>query len=344
MKHISIIAIIVLLVVSCKQEQSPKDYLILEGKITNPIDSLNLRLFDPIANRTIMVDVDEQGNFNDTIKIEKPATFTAVYKNIFSIFLKNNMDVKTEFNTEDFNTSLKFSGNGANESNFLKIKSAKTTDLFGENYKDYLSLDKADFDKKTDTYIEFLKNDLRAKATDLDSTFVLDQKLGLDKFKEEITAQHKEQQTINKTLGKGNPSPQFVDYVNYKGGTNSLSDYKGSYVYIDVWATWCAPCKYEIPFLEKVEKQYHDKNIKFVSLSIDRIADEKKWRAMIKDKNMSGIQLLADNDFESQFVKDYFIYGIPRFILIDPNGNIVNYDAPRPSEEKLIELFNSLNI
>jgi hypothetical protein len=65
---------------------------------------------------------------------------------------------------------------------------------------------------------------------------------------------------------------------------------------------------------------------------------------MIKDKNMSGIQLLADKDYDSQFIRDYFIYGIPRFILLDPNGNIVNYDAPRPSEEKLISLFTSLNI
>lgn len=57
---------------------------------------------------------------------------------------------------------------------------------------------------------------------------------------------------------------------------------------------------------------------------------------------MSGIQLLADNELNSKFTKEYNINGIPRFILIDTNGNIINADAPKPSDPKLIELLNSL--
>ena len=74
------------------------------------------------------------------------------------------------------------------------------------------------------------------------------------------------------------------------------------------------------------------------------LKDEAKWRAMIKDKKMGGVQLLADKDYESQFVQDYFIMGIPRFILIDPAGKIINYDAPRPSEEKLKTILDGLAI
>ena len=167
----------------------------------------------------------------------------------------------------------------------------------------------------------------------------------MEEFKINMEAQHNEQLEINAKLGVGKPSPDFKDYTNYKGGKSSLSDYRGSYVYIDVWATWCVPCIYEIPFLAKVEKQYEGKNIKFLSISADQPKDEQKWRNMIKDKDMShGIQLMADNATESQFFMDYYIYGIPRFILIDPQGNIVSYDAPRPSEERLKELFNSLDI
>jgi hypothetical protein len=65
---------------------------------------------------------------------------------------------------------------------------------------------------------------------------------------------------------------------------------------------------------------------------------------MVKEKELGGIQLFADNDWKSDFVTGYKIKGIPRFILIDPNGNIVNASAPRPSSEKLIELFNQENI
>jgi thiol-disulfide isomerase/thioredoxin len=139
----------------------------------------------------------------------------------------------------------------------------------------------------------------------------------------------------------GKPSPTF-DYENQKGGTTSLESLKGKYVYIDVWATWCGPCRQEIPSLEKVEKQFQNKNIVFVSISIDNSKDREKWSKLINEKKMSGIQLLADKEWDSKFVKEYNIQGIPRFILIDTNSNIVNSNAPRPSDPKLIELLNSL--
>ncbi|WP_431137450.1 TlpA family protein disulfide reductase [Psychroserpens mesophilus] len=143
----------------------------------------------------------------------------------------------------------------------------------------------------------------------------------------------------NKDLVKGKPSPQFVNYENHKGGEMSLSDLKGKYVYVDVWATWCGPCIREIPSLKEVEKKFHNENIEFVSTSIDQAKDHDKWVAMVNDKELGGIQLMADKDWKSQFVQEYAIQGIPRFILIDPNGNIVSADAPRPSNPKLIELL-----
>lgn len=139
-------------------------------------------------------------------------------------------------------------------------------------------------------------------------------------------------------VGKGLPSPKF-NYENFAGGTTSLESLKGKFVYIDVWATWCGPCKQQIPFLEKVAESYHDKNIAFVSISVDKAKDRDAWKAMVEKNKMKGIQLLADSAFNSQFIKDYAINGIPRFILLDPNGNIIDANAPRPSDEKLIELF-----
>lgn len=150
--------------------------------------------------------------------------------------------------------------------------------------------------------------------------------------------------TVLKTVAPGKTSPKFIHYLNNAGGTTSLDDLKGKYVYIDVWATWCGPCKAEIPFLKEVEKKYHGKDIEFVSISVDKEKDKEKWQKMIIDKELGGTQLFADNDFKSQFIQDYFIKGIPKFILLDPNGIIINANAPRPSNEKLIELFKELNI
>lgn len=147
-----------------------------------------------------------------------------------------------------------------------------------------------------------------------------------------------------KNVSPGKQSPKFVDYENYKGGKTSLDDLKGKYVYIDVWATWCGPCKYEIPFLIELDKKYKGRNITFLSISIDKAKDHDKWKKMIEEKEMGGVQLFADNDWKSKFVQDYLIRGIPHFILIDPEGKIVKYSAPRPSDKKLIELFDELKI
>lgn len=81
-----------------------------------------------------------------------------------------------------------------------------------------------------------------------------------------------------------------------------------------------------------------------LSVSIDKQSDRDKWKKMIADENLGGVQVLADNAWKSKFVQDYLIMGIPRFILLDPQGSIVTANAPRPSEEKLLTLFDELEI
>ncbi|PHS10360.1 MAG: thioredoxin [Kordia sp.] len=160
------------------------------------------------------------------------------------------------------------------------------------------------------------------------------------KFKESLTKQLAD----SKKLAKGNPSPIFENYENHAGGTTSLADLKGKFVYIDMWATWCGPCKREIPFLKEVEKEFHGKNIEFVSISVDRKNAHETWVNMIKEKEMTGVQLFADNNFKSKFAVEYGVNSIPRFILLDPNGNIVSADAPRPSSPELKTLLTEQGI
>ena len=146
-------------------------------------------------------------------------------------------------------------------------------------------------------------------------------------------------------VAKGQPAPAFVNYENYNGGTTSLSDFAGKYVFIDLWATWCGPCKAEIPFIKKLEKEYHDKNIKFVSISLDKKSAYGAWRKMIEEKEMQdGIQLFAPNEFKSDFVKEFQVSAIPRFVLISPEGKIVESNAPKPSDPRLKQIFATLEI
>lgn len=141
-------------------------------------------------------------------------------------------------------------------------------------------------------------------------------------------------------LTSGSPSPKFSNYENFNGGTTSLDDFKGKVTYIDIWATWCLPCRGEIPALKELEKKFHGKDVAFVSISIDQNKDE--WKEFVKSEDLKGVQLFAENAFDSQFIQDYGIRQIPTFIIVDKEGKIVNADAPRPSSDEITGLLEGL--
>jgi len=139
---------------------------------------------------------------------------------------------------------------------------------------------------------------------------------------------------------EGLPSPDF-QCIGANGKKVSLSDFRGKYVYIDLWATWCVSCIAEMPDLKSLEKKYEGKKIQFVSISIDRKQDELKWKKFVKDSHLIGQQLI-NYDGKSDFADFFRISTVPRFILIDPNGLIVNEDALRPGEHDLAKQLDSL--
>ncbi|WP_299115376.1 TlpA disulfide reductase family protein [uncultured Winogradskyella sp.] len=142
-------------------------------------------------------------------------------------------------------------------------------------------------------------------------------------------------------MAKGDTSPVF-SYESVDGKIISLEDLKGKYVYIDVWATWCSPCIKQVPYLRVLEERYHNKNIVFVSISVDKEKVKDTWKQFIIDKQLGGIQLFADKSFDSDFMNAYAVNSIPRFILIDPEGKIIDSEAPRPSFEKTRVLLDEL--
>ena len=138
-------------------------------------------------------------------------------------------------------------------------------------------------------------------------------------------------------LKAGGQSPVFK-YTDINGKEVSLNDLKGKYVYIDVWATWCGPCKAELPHLKELEKKMHGKKIVFVSISCDK--DKAAWEKMVKEKELGGVQL--HNGGDQEFMKAYLITGIPRFILLDKKGKIVNAKMTRPSNPETEKTLNAL--
>lgn len=336
----------VLTIVACQQE--PKDYVTFSGKITNrKMDSILIRSQDYAKT----IPLDDDGKFEDTLRIKSPGIF-GLYDGQMTmpLFLKQGFDLKMTMDSDDFDKTITFTGTGSENNNFLVeqkhlqedlLDPEKLSRLSSEGLKEEL----ASVRKELNTFYNRDKN--------IDSLLVSLANQNLDPMLNMYENYFMETIASREQFPAGSPSPTFENYENHKGGSTSLKDLEGKYVYIDIWATWCAPCIAEIPSLKELESQYKDKNIQFVSISIDDAqrsgggdlaVAKQKWKTMVEEKELVGIQLFSDKNWESDFVRNYNIQGIPRFILIDPNGNIVDANAPRPSSEQLVELFDSLDI
>ncbi|MCF6349291.1 MAG: TlpA family protein disulfide reductase [Flavobacteriaceae bacterium] len=335
MRKLLITLTTLLILTACKNEPEKKDYVTLSGNITNATGN-ELKIINDLNQPIKTITVNEDGTFKDTLKVSKGVYNMFDGNEYAALYLENDFDINITLDTKEFDETLTFTGNGSDGSTYLAKKTLLQEETF-TNVNDLYILDKPEFL----TALENKKADfvsLKGQYKDLDSTLTVNDSKdteGLFKF---LAGRYDKMSKMAKLKGK--PSPKFVNYENHKGGTTSLDDLKGKYVYVDVWATWCGPCKKEIPFLKEVEKEFHGKNIEFVSVSIDKKAAHKVWKQMVTEKELVGIQLFAGDDL--QFVNDYGIEGIPRFILIDDKGNVVNADAPRPSNPKLKEVLNGL--
>jgi thiol-disulfide isomerase/thioredoxin len=142
-------------------------------------------------------------------------------------------------------------------------------------------------------------------------------------------------------LGDNEPAIEFAG-TTVEGKKVALSDFKGKVVVVDVWATWCGPCKKEIPSLQKLEDEMTGKDVVFMSFSIDEIKDKNKWVKFVADHNLGGVQLIGDAGVKSGLCVEYKIYQIPRFMVFDKLGLIATIDAPRPSTPELKVLIEKL--
>lgn len=119
----------------------------------------------------------------------------------------------------------------------------------------------------------------------------------------------------------------------------SLSDLKGSIVYMDVWATWCGPCIAEMPHSMKLIDRYskNDK-VKFLFISVDK--DAKSWKRMVKKNKWKGLHINLTPEQGKVFSNKYKIQGTPVYILVDKDLKFIDSKAPRPSDKKIDQLIS----
>ena len=330
MRRVLIIGMV--LAVSFTSEAQTKNYVSFKAEIANKNGDFISIQDDRKVYKKIQVNKD--GVFKDTLHIKEGLYQMFDGIEFTELYLKSGYDLTLKMDAKVFDESIVYSGNGANENNYL-AQATITESKF--DFDTFFALKEVDFNTRVD---EKCKADLlKLESRNLDAAFVVLQKKKIEGTKVGMKAYYAEAQ---KKLQLNNSMASPFDYLNIKGGNTKLSDFKGKYVYIDVWATWCGPCRAEIPFLKKVEEKYHDKNIAFVSISVDVDKDFEKWKKFVEEKQLGGIQLFADKNWNSDFIKSFSINSIPRFILIDPTGKVVSADAARPSSPKLQEQLDGL--
>jgi len=151
-------------------------------------------------------------------------------------------------------------------------------------------------------------------------------------FKRSLYKCFNDQEDILDKIKPGMPAPAFT-LQSISGSTHSLADYKGKVVYVDVWASWCTPCRAETPKLKALYEKYkNDDRVVFLSIAVSDKLDN--WKKAVEDDKATWTQLY-DNGTTIQ--ESYRAYAIPKFILIDKQGNIANPDAPRPGSGAVIE-------
>lgn len=140
-------------------------------------------------------------------------------------------------------------------------------------------------------------------------------------------------------LNEGAPMPYYPVITDADGKEVNLKDLTGKVTYIDIWATWCGPCCREIPHLEELVKRFNGNDkVQFISISIDDDLDA--WKAKLAHDNPAWPQYVLSGDEKTKFMTSMGIQGIPRFILLDAQGNFIQNDAVRPSSENIDTVIN----
>lgn len=143
----------------------------------------------------------------------------------------------------------------------------------------------------------------------------------------------------------GKPAPDF-QLPDRHGKMVKLSDYRGKFVVIDIWATWCGGCIANLPYFAAIEEELKDrKDVVFMNIGWEEEGVKAKWLQFLEDKKMKGIQLIAERSMDAGRDKQdglrekFRLIGIPRYIIIDREGRFVDSYAPYPSKPEFKELL-----
>ncbi len=133
-----------------------------------------------------------------------------------------------------------------------------------------------------------------------------------------------------------------IEAWNTEGRNVSTDSLRGSYTYIDLWATWCRPCVESLPFLANIYEKYSKEGLQIVSISLDGWPHTDKWKSVSEKENIYWMNWNMPEGFDSSICRQLGVKAIPHYILLDAEGRIVLKNAPAPSDPSLVKLLDSL--
>jgi thiol-disulfide isomerase/thioredoxin len=268
---------------------------------------------------------DPYFNFLDSVPINNSKAYLSshYFEFLMSYFYKQDMD-KYEANKTGLDRAY----------SILKINLPNIIErLSGETRKHYLAYHFSWYNFQTKNTCQALKLDSLFETV---CNYINDNTL-VTAVKNNRNSQNEKFE--NKSfVNKGERAPDFY-LSDLNGKFHTLKEFQGKLIYISFWATWCSPCLKTIPQKNTIIGEYGNKQIEFINISFDKEKD--KWEKSVKNYNILGLNLICNGNWEDILKTKYYIQGIPRYILINKDGEIIDSDAPSPGKKtELISLID----
>jgi len=350
MKRLSYLLLICLAFAACKD----KSKFTIDGKIQNAATKSKVYLFSLVKNNAVAIDstvLSEKGEFKFAHETAGVDFFKVTAdQNEYMIIAKNGDEIKLEADLSNKNMEYKLSGaEEADKLQELNVNKNRYTAKMAEIQRQFEEQVEAEpqnreaianqmrpaLMKETQGLVEFILKFANDNPQSLTSFYAINSLNPSDYEKEFIAYSDKIKSTFNnntavtefltriaklKSVQVGQVAPAF-SIKSIDGKTVSLADFKGKYVLLDFWASWCMPCRQENPNVVKAYNQYKDNNFTIFSVSLDK--DPVAWKQAVAADKLTWTHAGELADFEGPTVRLYQVEAIPSSFLIDPTGKIV---------------------
>lgn len=274
---------------------------------TEEADFYRIRVLDKqdiyfvASNENVQITIDAaQANLPYEIKGSKDTEYYQAANQLFEDFQRKSYSLQTQYNevsSPEERARLDIAFQKLNEENMNRVKSF------------------------IDSIMPSIVAIYAANALDFDGDFTYVEALG-KRFEKELpnsiyTQSFSERLATTRPLTLGKVAPEIA-LLSPEGEELTLSAYRGKWVLIDFWASWCGPCRRENPFVKEVYAEYKSKGLEIYGVSVDQ--NPEKWKQAIAQDDIPWLQVL---DKTGQFAQTYQVVSIPTTILLDPEGKII---------------------